>query len=205
MAAAAARVDQFYGVLGTTRSALFPQVGADLAGSRTRASGQTISPAPATNPYNAVQASLLASWEIDLFGRTRRLTEAATAELQASEAARRGTVLSVVAAVTAGYVRLRDLDREVEVARDTLGLRKDSLTLFERRFRGGVVSEVEAEPGALRIRHGACARCRSWSSRRRSRRTRCRCWWGATPGRSRAAGRSTNWRCRRCRPACRRT
>ncbi|HSV60932.1 MAG TPA: efflux transporter outer membrane subunit, partial [Variovorax sp.] len=45
--------------------------------------------------------------------------------------------------VTAGYVRLRDLDREVEVARDTLGLRKDSLTLFERRFKGGVVSQVE--------------------------------------------------------------
>lgn len=143
VAAAAARVDQFYGALGTTRSQLFPQVGAELAGSRNRASSQTISPAPATNPYNAVQANLLASWEIDLFGRTRRLTEAATAELQASEGARRGTVLSLVAAVTAGYVRLRDLDREVEVARDTLGLRKDSLTLFERRFKGGVVSQVE--------------------------------------------------------------
>ena len=143
VAAAAARVDQFYGVLGTTRSQLFPQVGAELAGSRNRASSQTISPAPAINPYNVVQANLLASWEIDLFGRTRRLTEAATAELQASEAARRATVLSLVAAVTAGYVRLRDLDREVEVARDTLGLRKDSLTLFERRFKGGVVSEVE--------------------------------------------------------------
>jgi multidrug efflux system outer membrane protein len=143
VAAAAARVDQFYGALGTTRSALFPQVGADLAGTRARASGQTVSPAPAINPYSAVQASLLASWEIDLFGRTRRLTEAATAELNASEAARRGTVLSVVAAVTAGYVRLRDLDREVEVARNTLQLRKESLQLFERRFRGGVVSQVE--------------------------------------------------------------
>ena len=125
VAAAAARVDQFYGVLGTMRSQLFPQVGAELAGSRNRASSQTISPAPGINPYNAVQANLLASWEIDLFGRTRRLTEAATAELQASEAARRATVLSLVAAVTAGYVRLRDLDREVEVSRDTRGLRKD--------------------------------------------------------------------------------
>ncbi|MDM0114109.1 efflux transporter outer membrane subunit [Variovorax sp. J22R133] len=141
--AAAARVDQFYGALGTTRSQLFPQVGADVTGSRTRASEQTISPAPGINPYNAAQANLLASWEIDLFGRTRRLTEAAVADLQANEAFRRGTVLSVVAAVTAGYVHLRDLDREVEVARDTLGLRKDTLTLFEKRFKGGVVSEVE--------------------------------------------------------------
>jgi multidrug efflux system outer membrane protein len=141
--AAAARVDQFYGALGTTRSALFPQVGADVSGSRNRVSNASFSPAPAINPYNAVQAALLASWEIDLFGRTRRLTEAATAQLQASEAFRRGTVLSLVAAVTTGYVQLRDLDRQVEVARDTLKVRADSLALFERRFKGGVVSDLE--------------------------------------------------------------
>ncbi|MDM0024441.1 efflux transporter outer membrane subunit [Variovorax saccharolyticus] len=140
---AAARVEQFYGALGTTRAQLFPQIGAEAAGSRTRASEQTISPAPSINPYNAAQATLLASWEIDLFGRTRRLTEAATAELQASESFRRGIVLSVVAAVTTGYVRLRELDRELEVARSTLALRQDSLNLFERRFKGGVVSQVE--------------------------------------------------------------
>ena len=143
LVAAAARVEQFYGALGTTRAQLFPQVGAEAAGSRTRASEQTISPAPSINPYNAAQATLLASWEIDLFGRTRRLTEAATAELQASESFRRGTVLSVVAAVTTGYVRLRELDRELEVARSTQVLREDSLNLFERRFKGGVVSQVE--------------------------------------------------------------
>lgn len=140
---AASRVEQFYGALGVTRSPLFPQIGADASGSRTRASEKTISPAPTVNPYNAAQATLLASWEIDLFGRTRRLTEAATAELEASESFRRGTVLSVVAAVTTGYVRLREQDRELEVARSTLGLRKDSLDLFLRRFKGGVVSAVE--------------------------------------------------------------
>ena len=143
VAAAAARVDQFHGVLATTRAPLFPQLGAGLAGDRTRASGQTISPAPGINPYNNVQASLQASWEIDLFGRTRRLTESAAAQLNASEAARRATVLSVVAAVCAGYVRLRDLDSEVEVARSTVGLRSDSLRLFERRRSGGVVSDLE--------------------------------------------------------------
>ncbi|MBO9515663.1 MAG: efflux transporter outer membrane subunit [Variovorax sp.] len=141
--AAAARVEQFYGVLGTTRSQLFPQVGAQVAGSRTRASEQTIALAPTINPYNSVQANLLLSWEIDLFGRTRRLTEAATAELQASEAFRRGTVLSVVTAITSGYINLREQDRELEVSRETLGLRLDALNLFERRFKGGVVSDVE--------------------------------------------------------------
>lgn len=141
--AAAARVDQFYGVLGTTRAALFPQASADVNGARQRASRETGTGAPAINPYNSVQAAVLASWEIDLFGRTRRLTEAATAELRASEAFRRGTVLSLVAAVTSGYVQLRDLDKQVEVARDTVKLRADSLKLFERRFKGGVVSDLE--------------------------------------------------------------
>jgi len=141
--AAAARVEQFYGVLGTTRSALFPQVAAQVNGSRTRASEQSAIPAPSINPYNAAVVSLLLSWEIDLFGRTRRLTEAAAAELQASEEFRRATVLSVVTAITTGYINLREQDRELEVSRETLALRLDALKLFERRFKGGVVSEVE--------------------------------------------------------------
>ncbi|MEJ8853208.1 efflux transporter outer membrane subunit [Variovorax robiniae] len=143
LVAAAARVDQFYGALGTTRAALFPQLAADAAGSRSRASERTITGAPTINPYNSLQATLLASWEIDLFGRTRRLTEAATADLQASEAFRRGAVLSFVAAVVSGYVHLLDLDRELEITRETLRIRQDALTLFEKRFKGGVVSEVE--------------------------------------------------------------
>jgi multidrug efflux system outer membrane protein len=141
--ATAARVEQFYGVLGTTRSALFPQLAAQVIGSRTRASEQTIVPAPSINPYNAVAASLLLSWEIDLFGRTRRLTEAAAADLQASEEFRRGTILLTVAAITTGYINLREQDRELEVSRETLALRQGALNLFERRFKGGVVSEVE--------------------------------------------------------------
>ncbi|MDM0107095.1 efflux transporter outer membrane subunit [Variovorax sp. J22R24] len=143
LVAAAARVEQFYGALGTTRAPLFPQLGAQATGSRTRASELTVGRAPIPNPYNATQVNLLASWEIDLFGRTRRLTEAATAELLASESFRRGTVLSVVGAITTGYVDLREQDRELEVANETLTLRKDTLNLFERRFRGGVVSDVE--------------------------------------------------------------
>jgi multidrug efflux system outer membrane protein len=52
-------------------------------------------------------------------------------------------VVSIVAAITTGYVNLREQDRELEVSRETLGLRKDALDLFERRFKGGVVSDVE--------------------------------------------------------------
>lgn len=142
---AAARVDQFAGVLGSTRAQLFPQVGAELAGSRTRASERGATGFPPGNPYNAVQADLFASWEIDLFGRLRRQTEAAQADLLASEEGRRSTVLSLVAAIANGYVNLRALDRQLEISRATLRSRTDALDLFTTRFKGGVISQVELE------------------------------------------------------------
>ena len=90
VAAAAARVEQFYGALGTTRAQLFPQVGAEFTGGRSAASESSVPPAlPATNPRDAYQADLFASWEIDLFGRLRRLTEAARADLLAADEARK--------------------------------------------------------------------------------------------------------------------
>ncbi|MFZ4288742.1 efflux transporter outer membrane subunit [Variovorax sp. HJSM1_2] len=143
IAASSARVEQFYGSLGQIRGQLYPQIGADLGGTRSRASGRSVSPAPAQNPYSGYQADLTVSWEIDLFGRVRRLTEAAQADLQAAEEARRGVLLSVVAATASGYVTLRDLDNRLEVSRRTLASREAALKLFERRFRGGVISEVE--------------------------------------------------------------
>jgi len=142
---AAARVDQYAGALGTTRAQFFPQVGAELAGTRTGASERTATGAPPRNPYNAVQADLFASWEIDLFGKLRRQTEAAQADLLVSEEGRRATVLSLVAAIANGYVSLRALDRQLEISRATLKSRTDALDLFTTRFKGGVISQVELE------------------------------------------------------------
>ena len=85
-----------------------------------------MSGAPPRNPYNAVQADLFASWEIDLFGRLRRQTEAAQAELLATEEGRRATVLSLVAAIANGYVALRAIDRQLEISRATLRSRTDA-------------------------------------------------------------------------------
>ena len=144
IAAAAARVEQFYGALGTTRSQLFPQVGAEFRAGRSRSSESGVPPAlRGENPRSAYQADLFASWELDLFGRLRRLTEAARADLLAADEARKGVLLSVVTATASGYISLRDLDNRLQVAQRTVASRADALTLFEKRFRGGVVSEIE--------------------------------------------------------------
>jgi multidrug efflux system outer membrane protein len=84
-----------------------------------------------------------ASWELDLWGRIRRATEAARADLLANREARRGVVLSLVAEVARGYVQLLNLDAQIDITRRTLEVRAESVKVFRQRFAGGVISEVE--------------------------------------------------------------
>src|SRR5512137_241522 len=130
----AARVDQFIGALTATGSQLYPQIGYGADASRARASavGQPPLP-PGANPYFSLyQASLGAAWQLDLFGRVRRQTEAAQAQVYASEQAQRGVVLTVVAGVATGYIVLRSLDRQLEIAQATTRNFEGTLRIFER-------------------------------------------------------------------------
>jgi multidrug efflux system outer membrane protein len=142
---AAARVDQFLGALRTTRSQFYPQFGYSADASRNRVSENGAVPLVpgADRNYNLYDAALGASWQIDLFGRVRRQAESAQARVYASEQGRRGVVLSVVTSVTTGYIALRALDRQLEIARATADNYGETLRLFELRFKGGAVSEVE--------------------------------------------------------------
>jgi len=142
---AAARVDLFLGALRTTRSQFYPQIGYGGDASRNRATerGPTPLPAGADPYYNLYQASLGATWQIDLFGRVQRQSEAARAQVLASEQGRRGVILSLVTSVASSYIGLRALDRQLEIARATLKNYEGTLRIFELRFEGGVVSQVE--------------------------------------------------------------
>ncbi len=144
---AAARVEEFMGRYGATRSALFPQVGAAASGGRQRASERT-GPSPiegrGVNPtFNSFEAVLNASWEIDLWGKLRRATEGARANLLSAEEARNAVMLTLVTSVAGSYVNLRDLDKQLEIANRTARTREDSYNLFKLRFQGGIISELE--------------------------------------------------------------
>lgn len=143
---AAARVEQFLGQLSTTRSQFFPQVGYGLDVSRNRATevgGPTQLPAGTDPWYRLYQGTVSADWQIDLFGRVRRQSEAAQARVYASEQGRRGTLLTVVSGVASSYITLRSLDRQLEIARATADNYAGTLGIFQKRFSGGVVSQVE--------------------------------------------------------------
>ena len=142
---AAARVDQFIGALTSTRSQLFPQIGYGADASRVRASavGQPPLP-PGADPYFSLyQGSLGASWQLDLFGRVRRLTEAAQAQVYASEQAQHGVVLSLVSSVATSYIVLRALDRQLQIAQSTASNFTATARLFELRFKSGIVAKTE--------------------------------------------------------------
>ena len=145
---AAARVEEAAGVLGVTRSQLFPQVGAGAGVVRqqvSRFSGTNTLREDIDRTFTNYQVLLSASWEIDFFGKLQRQTEAARATLLATEDGRRATLLSLVAAVANEYITLRDLDKQLEISRRTADSRGESVRLFELRFKGGVVAELELE------------------------------------------------------------
>ena len=144
IAIAAANVEQASAVLTQTRSQLFPQVGYGATGERQK----TVEPAVARlipnypNPITAYQALLSASWEIDLWGRIRRQSESALANVLATDEARRGVILSLVAQVASSYLTLRGLDAQLAVAQKTLGTYAESVKLFTLQFKYGQVSQM---------------------------------------------------------------
>lgn len=140
---AAANVQQAAALLTETQSQFYPQVGYDAQGTRQQFSTDFLPNRPSTartqTSYSVIAS---ASWEIDLWGRIRRQTESAQANLLATEEARRGVILSLVAQVANNYLTLRALDEQLEVAKKTLATYNESLRLFELQFKYGVVSQM---------------------------------------------------------------
>lgn len=137
---ASARIDEYAGRYGIARAQLFPQLSAGVDGYKQKnvPSGSTVK-----ETYNSYEALLSASWEIDLWGKIRRQSEAARAQIVASEEGRQGVILSLVASVAGGYTTLRDLDRQLQIATDTANTRAASYQLFKDRYEGGVISLLE--------------------------------------------------------------
>jgi multidrug efflux system outer membrane protein len=139
---ASARVDEFSAILAGTRSQGLPQVGYGLSANRSRASEQII-PDIVDPKSTTFTAALSASWEIDLWGRIRRETEAARANLLATEEARRGVTLTLISSVISTYITLLDFDAQVRIATATAEGRKKSVDVFEMRLAAGWISEFE--------------------------------------------------------------
>ena len=154
---AAANVEQAAGVLQSTRSPLYPQLGYQGNAARARFSDSNTNSLASgvSNPTNFYQALAGASWEIDLWGRVRRQTEAAQANLLATDEARRGVILSLVATVATSYLQLRGLDEQLAMAQRTRDAYGESLKLMQYKFQYGRVSEMNVEQATARYQTAA--------------------------------------------------
>jgi multidrug efflux system outer membrane protein len=107
------------------------------------------------NPQANAQLAGSASWEIDLWGKVRRQSEAAQAGLAGAEEARRGVILSLVASVAGGYLQLRGLDEQLAISRRTLKTYDESVRLFELQFKYGQVGRMNVEQARTQLETAA--------------------------------------------------
>ena len=136
---ATARVLQAQAQVGIVRSQIFPTIGASGSGQTVRFSQNVITFPPTANPQITFGALALdMTWEIDVWGRIRRLTESARAELFSSEETRRAVFITVIAEVATAYFRLRTLDLQLAISRRTIEARERSLKLVQTQHDIGV-------------------------------------------------------------------
>jgi multidrug efflux system outer membrane protein len=136
----AARVQEARARYGIVRSQFYPAIDYQGGWQRARAN-QLLNPSGATQTAWSVDVGF--SWELDLWGRIRRLSEAARAQYLATEEGRRGVLLSLVSDVAVAYMDLRELDSELAIAKTTTAAFQDTYDLFNRRLEGGAASGLE--------------------------------------------------------------
>ena len=144
---AAARVEEARAQVGVARSFLYPQLNANFGGSAEQVSRRP-DPPQTLNSSRSFQnwfLGLSMAWELDVFGRIRRETEAATNVYLATEQGRRGVLIALVADVAQSYFVLRELDLELQISRRTLQVNDDTIVFYRQRVNGGVSNQLELD------------------------------------------------------------
>lgn len=141
---AVSRLEEARARAGIAKSFLYPQV--DGVGNYGANSGTSSSDdSDDTSVHQTATYGFRLSWELDLFGRLRRQQEAAQALALASEQGRRGVLVTLVGDVATNYFLLREIDLQIEIARQTLRVNDDTVTYFRNRLDGGVSNRLELD------------------------------------------------------------
>jgi len=150
---AASRIEQARASLGFVRADLFPRLDLEGGASRGNFSGGR---RMGTTDNNFFIAPAL-SWEVDFWGKFRRGTEAARAELMASEYALRTVEISLIAEVVSTYFLLLDFHQRLEISKRTLDSRLESLDIIEKRFARGIIPEIDLNQAQIQKETAAAA------------------------------------------------
>ncbi|HXU45515.1 MAG TPA: TolC family protein [Thermoanaerobaculia bacterium] len=144
VAAAAARVEEARALLGIADADRYPEVSVNASASRTRLSQDT-SQLPPGIPLelDRFRVGPSVSYEFDFWGRYRRASEAARADLLATAEGQRDVALTLTADVATAWFDLAALDRQLAIARGTRGTRGESVRLQGERYDAGAISELD--------------------------------------------------------------
>ena len=144
---AAARVEEADAVIRQVDAALLPQVDATAAGTHSRISQTTAPPLPSSVAAvrNNARLALTTSFELDVWGKLRRASEAARAQALGSRYGRDTVALSIAGLVTQGYLNLRALDAQRLVTAESVASAERSLKLTQVRFDGGIASQLDVQ------------------------------------------------------------
>jgi multidrug efflux system outer membrane protein len=138
------RVEEVRGLYGIQRADLLPGISIGAMGSRSRVPFD-LSPTGSSITSDQYQVTLnLSSWELDFWGRVRKLTTAALETYLATEEAQRAIVISLVAQVANTYLLERELDERTAIAQFTLASREESYRIAKRRYEVGYASKMDA-------------------------------------------------------------
>jgi multidrug efflux system outer membrane protein len=135
---AVARVRQYRALSGVASSGLFPQLTVNGSYSTNQSAF-----GPQVFKYDAVRITGDLSWELDFWGKLRRQAQAGHFDYQASAEDARAATITLVSDVATAYLKLRELDADLDIAERTLASRKATLDIARRRYAQGVISELD--------------------------------------------------------------
>jgi len=152
---AVARVEQARNIAVVARAPLFPQIGYGGGVGRGR-NALFNSPFPLMGATeSSAQVNLSAFWEVDLWGRIRRMSEAARAEYLATDNARRGVTIALISEVAIAYFQLLQFDEELAIQRAATNAFTGSYQLFSDRLNNGAASKLETDRAAAALANAA--------------------------------------------------
>ncbi len=144
---AVARVEEFMGIYGSTRSNLFPQFSGAADYSRRKNSDQVRAfpgaGSPTNRSFDFARLGVAMDWELDVWGVLRRANESAWADMLGQEWVKRAVLLTLASDIAQTYVQLRTLDKNLEITRAIVATLADRLRIDQARFREGYGSELE--------------------------------------------------------------
>src|SRR5467141_2323429 len=150
------RVQEARAARGVARSGYFPSIDGAASGTRNRQRvigpvGPQNSPVIVPVEFNNFQGGLSASWELDVFGGTRRRVQAATADATAAEENRRDILVILLGDVGRVYAQLRGFQRRLEIANKNIKTQQDTLDLTSARAKAGLATEVDVSRAAAQL------------------------------------------------------